>query len=77
MSVKKLYSVRIMDHGLYVSCYYTTEKWTVRLDAAPVKDGCSLIPHDGQWKDTESGQYVCTEKNAGKCGYTYTCKQAH
>ena len=77
LSVKKLYAVRIMDHGLYVSCYYTTDNWPVRLDAAPVQGECSLTPRDGKWKTTDSGQDVCTEKAAGKCGFTYTCKKAH
>jgi hypothetical protein len=76
LSVQKLYAVRIMDHGLYVSCYYTTDKWPVKLDVAPVKDGCKYASHQGKWKSIESGQDVCMEKNAGNCGFKYTCKQA-
>ena len=77
LSVKELYAVRIMDHGLFVACYYTTDKGYVRLDAAPIKGECSLTPDAGQWTSTDSGQNECAETSAGNCGYTYTCKPEH
>jgi hypothetical protein len=75
LSVKKLYAVRIMDHGSYVSCHYTTDKWPIKLDVVPAQGECTFSHHKGEWKSTESGQDVCMEKNAGKCEFTYTCKQ--
>ena len=75
LSVKKLYSVRIMDHGAYVSCHYTSPKWPIKLDLAPARGACTFSRQKGEWKGTESGQEVCMEKNPGNCGFTSTCKQ--
>ena len=74
LSVKQFQEARIMDHGLFVSCFYTSEKGTVRLDAAPVKGECSLTLHDDQWIKTDAAQDVCTDTIAGNCGFTYTCE---
>ena len=76
LSAQKLYSVRIMDNGLYVSCHYTTAKWPIKLDVAPAQGECTFSHQKGEWKSTPSGQDVCMEKNAGNCGFIYTCKQA-
>lgn len=77
LSVKKLYAVRIMDQGAYVSCHYTTDKWPVKLDVAPSSGACKTVSHDGKWKDTDSGQVVCLEKDVSKCTFSFECKKEH
>ena len=75
LSVKRLYAVRIMDQDAYVSCHYTTDKWPVKLDLAPVSGACKLAAHGGKWKNTDAGQVVCLEKDPGKCNFSFACKQ--
>jgi hypothetical protein len=74
LSVKKLYAVRIMDDGTYVSCNYTTDKWPVKLDATSVSGKCEFMPDKGEWKNTESGEIVCLEKDTGNCGFSFKCE---
>ena len=73
LSVKKLYAVRIMDQDAYVSCHYTTDKWPIKLDVTPVSGQCKSLPQGDNWKNTESGQVVCQEKDVRKCGFTFEC----
>ena len=73
LAVEKLYSVRIMDNGDYVSCHYTTSQWPVTLDAKPEKSQCRIHHDDNQWEVTQSGQAICKEKDSGKCSFSIEC----
>jgi hypothetical protein len=74
LAVKSLYAVRISNYGEYVSCYYTTDEWTVKLDAKPVSIGCLIMPDSGRWTSTDSGQLVCREEDINRCGFRFECK---
>lgn len=75
LSVNKLYAVRIMNNGEYISCRYTTKKWPVTLDGKPDGKGCELTPLAGEWTSTDSGHLVCREKEVTKCGFKFECKE--
>ena len=75
LSVKELYAVRIMDHDDYVSCHYTTDKWPIKLDMSPSSGKCKPVPHSSKWKNTDSGQVVCMEKDIANCDFNFECKQ--
>ena len=75
LSAKKLYAVRIMDHDDYVSCHYTTDKWPIKLDMSPSSGKCKPVPHSSKWKNTDSGQVVCMEKDIANCDFNFECKQ--
>ena len=75
VSVNKLYAVRIMNYGDYVSCRYSTEKWPVTLDGKPEGDQCELVPDAGEWISTDSGHLVCREEDVTKCGFKFECKE--
>ena len=73
LAVISLYAVRISNYGEYVSCYYTTDEWTVKLDAKPVTIGCLIMPDAGRWTSTDSGQLVCQEEDVNRCGFRIEC----
>lgn len=73
LTVKSLYAVRISNYGEYVSCYYTRDDWTVKLDAKPVTIGCLIMPDAGRWTSTDSGQLVCREEDVNRCGFRFEC----
>lgn len=73
LSVNRLFSVRIHDHGRFVSCRYTAKKWPVKLDAMPEVNGCNVIQTDGDWKEIEAGELVCRDKNLFACKFRISC----
>ena len=73
LSVNKLYAVRIMDQGDYVSCFYTTPNWPLKLDAKPEKSRCIIRKEEDSWLETESGNLVCQEKNLFNCNFRISC----
>lgn len=75
LSVERLYAVRLMDYGEYVSCRYTTKKWPLRLDGKPEGNGCELTPETGAWTSTDSGHLVCREEDVAKCGFKIACNE--
>jgi hypothetical protein len=76
LSVKELYSVRIMDYDAYVSCRYTSMKWPVTLDGNPLESTCRIEPDAGEWTSTDSGDLVCREKDVTKCGFKIECRES-
>ena len=75
LSVKNLFSVRIIDYDSHVSCRYTTDKWPVVLDGIPVEEKCIVKPEAGEWTSTDSGQLVCREEDVTKCLFNLECKK--
>lgn len=73
LSVNRLFSVRILNGGEFVSCQYTTRKWPVKLDAKPEVGGCRVIQTAGNWEETPSGHQVCRQKNLYACEFRITC----
>ena len=73
LSVNRLFSVRIHDNGRFVSCRYTARKWPVKLDASPEINDCHVIQSGGHWKEVDSGQLVCDEKNLFACEFSISC----
>ena len=76
LAVNKLYAVRIQDHGDYVSCYYATGKWPLKLDAKPEISKCIVEKTGGSWQETDAGNLVCMEENLFDCKYRIRCKAA-
>ena len=74
LSVRQLYSVRIINFNDYISCRYSTGKWPVKLDGKPVNNKCHVLPETGEWAGTDSGSLVCQEKDPGKCGFRIECE---
>lgn len=73
LSVNRLFSVRIHDHGRFVSCRYTARKWPVKLDAKPEVNGCLVIQEGGDWEEVDSGELVCHDKNLFACKFRISC----
>jgi len=73
LSVKGLFAVRIFNYGEYVSCRYTTERWSVTMDGIPQNSRCIVLPDRGEWDSTNSGQLVCRETDVTQCGFRLKC----
>ena len=73
LSVNRLYAVRILEQGDYVSCFYATRKWPLKLDAKPETRNCTVEKTGGDWQETETGNLVCLEKNLFDCTFRISC----
>jgi len=73
LDVEKLFAVRIMNRGEFVSCRYRTKRQLINLDGEPKKQKCVIRKSSGQWKSTKSGDLVCQEKDISLCLFDIEC----
>lgn len=74
LSVEKLYSVRIINKGEFIACYYSLPKGNLRLDGKPEKQDCLVKTVSGNWKQVNNDEQVCKEKDLSLCRYEIKCE---
>ena len=75
LSVQKLYSVRIKEKGKYVSCNYKADNLLIAMEAAPIKEHCTVIQYKGDWQTINENEMVCTETDPYACLYAIYCDE--
>ena len=73
LSVTRLYSVSIENHGEFVSCKYESPKREVRLDGISKVGKCLITVDSGDWFTMDSGGIICQEDKLSRCQYKYEC----
>lgn len=75
LAVEKLYSVRIKNEGEFATCYYTTSKQLLEMDAKPLREGCTVIEYKGTWESVNRYEKVCAEEDVYQCQYAIYCDE--
>lgn len=74
LSVEKLYSVRSINQGEFIACYYSRLKGLLRLDGKPEKGNCSIDTISGDWELVNNGEQVCKEGDLSLCVFVIKCE---
>lgn len=73
LSVTKLFSVSIENHGEFVSCKYESPRREARIDGISKTEKCLITVESGNWFTMDDGKIICQEDDLSKCQYKNEC----